>query len=751
MTAGARNYGIEDRVVLFTIACETCASRLNVKQEAAIGQVLACPKCGSMVLVQPPEGWQPPESEHPKSNIPKPPRRPDDSQATLSAEFGNLDRSSHAAANSSAPSANVPSPRLKSVVRKPIARQTDPTTGNANGEATVKTAPTINTAEKPQVATAPPVQPSVDISNTSNWEADGSGQRSNAKAWIAGIVGICLVALVLILYMVTNMLGGGAKQPVAQNDESTKTVETDVLPDNDDENKNDDASDDPGNTKGASEAENVDDNNDVDNTAANANATDGSSAKNADSETDTGTDIGKGDADSGNTDSTDPPADPQGSTPKTDDDSVLDIDAPLKESADPLSMERGEEKKTLLDELQGLRGLVPGIDMEEFRDALAEDQTHQRGIGKVYVPVPKARDFDFVRAAEEPYLGLAFRDQTLLDFSRNLFEIVQVPIQLDGNAITDQHLDPLAKVTAFGKEISAVGILDKALEPLGLAWQWNESKNVILITAKLSDEIAISTLDLAPALAIDSEDKANTLIEFIQSIVEPESWNTSNGQGSLKFQNSQLSIEQIPAITKRVENLVGRLTLAAQLHNSPDDPAVREKLRSAWSSHSDLLTNEGSLLVKQHEPILSVFQKLQRDDGLTLVADWNELAKNGWDPRVTIPWLSEGQTIQKTLKDLTNSMNLTFRFLDNQVIEITSRSKYQTSTRIEIYPCHQLIERGFTPVQIIGLLKEGVAIDLPRNQLTRVDYLPQYKCVVALLPDSLHVRTETLLNQLLDE
>ena len=183
-------------MVLFTIACETCASRLNVKQEAAIGQVLACPKCGSMVLVQPPEGWQPPESEHPKSNIPKPPRRPDDSQATLSAEFGNLDRSSHAAANSPAPSANVPSPRLKSVVRKPIARQTDPTTGNANGEATVKTAPTINTAEKPQVATAPPVQPSVDISNTSNWEADGSGQRSNAKAWIAGIVGICLVALV---------------------------------------------------------------------------------------------------------------------------------------------------------------------------------------------------------------------------------------------------------------------------------------------------------------------------------------------------------------------------------------------------------------------------------------------------------------------------------------------------------------------------------------------------------------------------
>lgn len=45
---------------LFTIACPTCRARLKVRDLAAIGQILNCPKCGSMVQVAPPAGWQPP-------------------------------------------------------------------------------------------------------------------------------------------------------------------------------------------------------------------------------------------------------------------------------------------------------------------------------------------------------------------------------------------------------------------------------------------------------------------------------------------------------------------------------------------------------------------------------------------------------------------------------------------------------------------------------------------------------------------
>ena len=43
----------------FAIQCATCKARLKVRDYAAIGQILACPKCGSMVQVQPPADWVP--------------------------------------------------------------------------------------------------------------------------------------------------------------------------------------------------------------------------------------------------------------------------------------------------------------------------------------------------------------------------------------------------------------------------------------------------------------------------------------------------------------------------------------------------------------------------------------------------------------------------------------------------------------------------------------------------------------------
>lgn len=45
-------------VELFAIHCTTCRARLKVNEESAIGQILACPKCGSMVQVVPPIDWQ---------------------------------------------------------------------------------------------------------------------------------------------------------------------------------------------------------------------------------------------------------------------------------------------------------------------------------------------------------------------------------------------------------------------------------------------------------------------------------------------------------------------------------------------------------------------------------------------------------------------------------------------------------------------------------------------------------------------
>ena len=56
---------------LFSVSCTTCRARLAVRNREAIGEILECPKCGSMVLITPPDGWVPEEKPHaPPAKIP---------------------------------------------------------------------------------------------------------------------------------------------------------------------------------------------------------------------------------------------------------------------------------------------------------------------------------------------------------------------------------------------------------------------------------------------------------------------------------------------------------------------------------------------------------------------------------------------------------------------------------------------------------------------------------------------------------
>ena len=67
---------------LFSISCTTCQARLKVRSETAIGQILACPKCGSMVQVLPPPGWKAEEK----------PKQPADEKETSAREGSTVEQ-----------------------------------------------------------------------------------------------------------------------------------------------------------------------------------------------------------------------------------------------------------------------------------------------------------------------------------------------------------------------------------------------------------------------------------------------------------------------------------------------------------------------------------------------------------------------------------------------------------------------------------------------------------------------------------
>jgi hypothetical protein len=76
-------------VDLFVIGCTTCRQRLKVRDLALVGQIQACPNCGSMVHIQPPPDWKPP-ADAPTTKAPVQPASPSNPKTeTAKAETKN--------------------------------------------------------------------------------------------------------------------------------------------------------------------------------------------------------------------------------------------------------------------------------------------------------------------------------------------------------------------------------------------------------------------------------------------------------------------------------------------------------------------------------------------------------------------------------------------------------------------------------------------------------------------------------------
>lgn len=136
-----------NRVELFTIQCTTCRARLKVNDESVIGDILACPKCQSMVQVVPPEGWQRPGSIAAAAAVTLPLDTTKSTGSSIS-----IPQSTAAAASAAARKVVPPALPTKSVAA-----------ASATKSASVSDAkqPTINTPSTPTAAAAASVPPSV--------------------------------------------------------------------------------------------------------------------------------------------------------------------------------------------------------------------------------------------------------------------------------------------------------------------------------------------------------------------------------------------------------------------------------------------------------------------------------------------------------------------------------------------------------------------------------------------------------------
>jgi len=616
---------------LFAIHCTTCKTRLRVRDASVIGHILACPKCSSMVLVEAPAGWAPPIAG---ASTPAP------STSAPSAGAKNT-------------SARVLDPSLKETRSDSDFDEVDaifsgqgskpvPSTASKVAESPKK--PATAAAENPRDTPAPPppaeaaatvgalpspAQPDSPLPDA-DWTA-GRVKRFRLLGMLAAAGSMGVALAIGAAFLAASWTSGNRPKEIAAN---SAPETTDLLPDT---------------------TPITDPPTEVDPSIETSPPTEESRKPIAQEE---------------------PPEEPDVAPQKLRDPLNLVDDPSEPPTADPLK----------LDDLRKLSGLI----QDDAGPALIEaDSTPNPADAGPPVPLeepeasparprPELRKIDLAARLADRFVELEVPEQSLADVIQFLSDFSTIPITLDPQSLVWSRISPATKITARFTNASVQEVLNEVLKPHRL-----EARTV-------GDQIVVARSSAVRSIRLPVGDLAGKeaqpqLIEMIEALAAPSTWKSAGGTGSITAQGDSLLVENTELAYGEVMQVCERLRLARGGRTKSVFPPElfaleRRTQRAATKLDLPLTLNFGqpTLLVK-------ILERFAEETGTQITVDWQAAGEAGWPPDADATVTLEKTPLRDALVKLLAPMDLTYRVIDGNTLEVTTQQAQLREPEIEAY------------------------------------------------------------------
>lgn len=746
---------------LFAVICETCTARLKVRDTRAIGQILACPKCGGMVQITPPAGWSAPSGETLSAHA-------DDSVASTGStiQFRPAVKEKEALANAAAKrreAAAAAAAALPAVTPPAI----DPTTTTSATTTPASVAPAATSslsgsfsdlnlssgAESASSSSSPAastVETATEVSRSAfvrqavagvTSRASGVG-RSMADNWIYWLCGpIAAVALVLVGWIVYQSTA--PKPQIAAVDASAeKSAVREATPD--------------------------------------PSAPSGEQAVDADPAPDQA---------AGN------PADPAvAAPPKPVDDGPPDVDPPVAPN-DPAPANETTENET---------NVVPGADRGLPVDAIpntpnpvapanddapapdeampdeaagpnhaaaAPNEANPGDAGtKVEKPVaadapqgegePGAEDPDAAQPTisspididarlADPLEKVEFRRILLADFCDFISDFSTIPITLDIDGMATAGVGPDEALLGIKKTRTTVGdLLTSVLAEHGLVYEVQGQQLLITVPPASLIKVPYKVGELAGPEGAEGEKLAALVTRFIC----PSSWSTAGGKGQIEFSNGTLIVEQTPAVQRRVTTFLERLRVARGFAPKVAAPAGAPGPTTKYARAKERFQKPITGTYGIETPLAEVLEWLGRTTATTtptrILIDGVSLTQVDRTARSPVKLVAEKQTLDEVLTMLLDPLDLTFRVVDDKTLQIYAKKPVAERYEFELHPIDQLLNHSNLE-KILSVIREKVD---PKSWVEAggagvIEYDPASKSLLVLQSPAAQIKLERMLDK----
>jgi len=230
------------------------------------------------------------------------------------------------------------------------------------------------------------------------------------------------------------------------------------------------------------------------------------------------------------------------------------------------------------------------------------------------------------------------------------------------------------------------------------------------------------------------------IVTLVEDLIEPTAWEAGGGPGALEVRDSSLIVRQHDRVLFQVVDLCERLRVARGLPlQSTFDPRLF-RLATRSERAAPQLKKPVSLNYFRPTPLVQIVQRMAEETGTHLLVDWRAIARAGWNPDATVTMTVADQPLAAALSTLLTPMELTYRVVDDDVLQITTAERIQETLELELYAVEDLVQEDTSPDDLLDkiMLALGETNFRDAGGSSVIRYDPQSKHLLAALPQTQH-------------
>lgn len=360
------------------------------------------------------------------------------------------------------------------------------------------------------------------------------------------------------------------------------------------------------------------------------------------------------------------------------------------------------------------------------------------------LPRPEPRNVDVAARLADPLPAIEVGGVPLTDFLQFFQDLSTIPISLDADALWFARATPASGVRTQGQNLTVGEALTGGLKPLGLEFTVIDGQlRVGLIEPTPLPKIQYPIKDLA---AGDPE-RATELGEWMQTLVEPQSW--GEGLGTLTVGKDSINTQQKRAVHAGLLQLFEKLRVARGQKPLSRFDAANFALETRLTRAEAKLNTPITLNFSQPTLLTKIVQRLEDAAQVTILIDWQSLADAGWNPDGEATLLAQNEPLSVALTRLTQPMDLTWRAIDATTFEILSPQAALQKLELEFYPLGELAAASAADEgeSLLAQLRSALGEENFREAGGRCDlrYDLESKHLLASLPQPLQKKLAALL------